>query len=192
MMNDTNPKILLVDDDRLAHERFHNLTGNRYELHSAYDGQEAMSRALECSPDLILLDVMMPSIDGLTACNNLRAHPHLNDIPIIILTALSDQDTRLKSMMEGADDFLTKPFDELEMSLRLRNLLQVNRYRRLQNERMRTQWLLDNATEAFLILDEQLTIQYANHQAAALFSLAQPIGIGELVNFQTVVCDYNA
>jgi len=192
MMNDTKPKILLVDDDRLAHERLHNLTANRYDLHSAYNGQEGMTRALECSPDLILLDVMMPGMDGLTVCSNLRAHPLLNDIPIIILTALSGQDTRLKCIMEGADDFLTKPFDELEMSLRLRNLLQVNRYRRLQNERLRTQWLLDNATEAFLILDEQLAIQYANHQAAALFSLSQPIGIGELVNFQTVVCDYNA
>jgi len=192
MMNDTKPKILLVDDDRLAHEHLHNLTANRYELHSAYNGQEGMTRALECSPDLILLDVMMPGIDGLTVCSNLRAHPLLNDIPIIILTALSGQDTRLKCIMEGADDFVTKPFDELEMSLRLRNLLQVNRYRRLQNERLRTQWLLDNATEAFLILDEQLAIQYANHQAAALFSLSQPIGIGELVNFQTVVCDYHA
>lgn len=190
MKNEFKPRVLLIDDDRLVHERFRNITGDRYELHSAYDGEEGLARAVGGMPDLILLDVMMPGTDGLTVCNNLRAHPFVCDIPIIMLTALDDQETRLKSMMEGADEFLTKPFNELEMTLRLRNLLQINRYRRLQNERARIQWLLDGAQEAFLILDDQLAIEYANHQACALLGLSQPVGIGEPVNFQLAVCDF--
>lgn len=192
MTNEFKPRILLIDDDRLAHERFHNLTGNHYQLHSAHDGEEGLARAVECMPDLILLDVMMPGTDGLTVCSNLRAHPLACDIPIIMLTALDDQETRLKSMMEGADEFLTKPFNELEMTLRLRNLLQINRYRRLQNERARIQWLLDSAQEAFLVLDDQLTVEYANCRACALLGLSQPVGIGEPVNFQLAVCDFHS
>jgi two-component system, cell cycle response regulator len=192
MTSELRPRILLIDDDRHAHERFHSMTGNRYQLYSAYDGEDGLARAVECMPDLILLDVMMPGTDGLNVCGNLRAHPLLCDIPIIMLTALDDQETRLKSMMEGADEFLTKPFNELEMTLRLRNLLQINRYRRLQNERARTQWLLDSAQEAFLVLDDQLTIEYANHRACALLGLSQPVGIGEPINFQLAVCDFHS
>lgn len=192
MTSEMRPLILLVDDDRLVHERFQNLIGDRYQLHSAYSGDDGLASAVSFMPDLILLDVMMPGTDGLTVCGNLRAHPLVCDIPIIMLTALDDQETRLKSMVEGADEFLNKPFNELEMTLRLRNLLQINRYRRLQNERNRTQWLLDNSQEAFLVLDDQLTIQYANHRACHLLGLAQPVGIGKPINFQQAVCDFHS
>lgn len=193
MTNDElKPKVLLIDDDRVAHERFQDLARGRYRLYSAFGGEEGLTLALRHMPDLILLDVMMPVTDGLTVCSNLRAHPLLCDIPIIMLTALDDQETRLKSMMEGADEFLNKPFNELEMSLRLKNILQINRYRRLQNERARTQWLLNSAEEAFLILDEQLNIQYANNRAGVLLNLSQPVGLGESANFQLAICGFNS
>jgi DNA-binding response OmpR family regulator len=192
MSTELKPRILLIDDDRLAHERFQNLIGDRYQLHSAYGGEDGLASAVSFMPDLILLDIMMPGTDGLTVCANLRAHPLVCDIPIIMLTALDDRETRIKSMVEGADEFLTKPFNELEMTLRLRNLLQINRYRRLQNERNRTQWLLDNSLESFLVLDDQLVIQYANHRACRLLGLAQPVGIGEPISFQQAVCDFHS
>lgn len=192
MTSELKPRILLIDDDRLAHERFRNLIGDHYQLHSAYGGEDGLASAVSLMPDLILLDVMMPGIDGLTVCGNLRAHPLVCDIPIIMLTALDDQETRLKSMVEGADEFLNKPFNELEMSLRLKNLLQINRYRRLQNERARTQWLLDSAQDAFLILDDQLNIEYANHRACSVFDLTQPAGFGEPINFQTTLSEFHS
>ena len=191
MTSELKPRILLIDDDRIAHERLKNLIGDHYQLHSAYGGEDGLASAVSFMPDLILLDIMMPGTDGLTVCANLRAHPLLSDIPIIMLTALDDQETRLKSMLEGADEFLNKPFNELEMTLRLRNLLQINRYRRLQNELNRTQWLLDNSQEAFLVLDDQLTVQYANRRACFLLGLAQPVGIGKTVNFQQAVCEFH-
>lgn len=192
MITQRLPRILLIDDDRRAHERFHDMTSGLYELHSAYDGEEGVLRAMQCQPDLILLDVMMPGTDGLTVCSNLRAHPASGDTPIIMLTALDDQETRLRSLREGADEFLTKPFNELEMKLRLRNLLEINRYRQMQDERERTQWLLNVAQEAFLMLDDQLSIEYANPRAKALLGLPADVSAAEPVNFQLALGEFHS
>lgn len=191
MQTQRSPRILLIDDDRRAHERFHDMTGDLYELHSAYDGEEGLLRASQCQPDLIMLDVMMPGTDGLTVCGNLRAHPALCDIPIIMLTALDDQETRLASLREGADEFLTKPFNDLEMKLRLRNMLEINRYRRIEDERARTQWLLDGSKEACLMLDDQLSIKYANTRARALLGLPEDMNSEEPLNFQLALGEFH-
>ena len=114
-------KILVVDDEDLLVKgiRF-NLRGDGYEVISGSNGLEAVSLAQAEQPDLIVLDVMMPEMDGLTACAKIR---EFSDVPIILLTAKADDMDKLMGFDHGADDYLTKPFNILELKARIKALL---------------------------------------------------------------------
>lgn len=114
-------KILVVDDEALLVKgiRF-NLQSEGYEVITASDGLEALQALQEHKPDLVVLDVMMPNMDGLTACQKIR---EFSDIPIILLTAKADDMDKLIGFDHGADDYLTKPFNILELKARIRALL---------------------------------------------------------------------
>ena len=114
-------KILVVDDEELLVKgiRF-NLENDGYEVISGSDGQEAIQLAQEQKPDLIILDVMMPKVDGLQACQEIR---QFSEVPIIMLTAKSEDMDKLMGFEQGADDYLTKPFNILELKARIRALL---------------------------------------------------------------------
>lgn len=114
-------KILVVDDEALLIKgiRF-NLQSEGYEVITASDGLEALQALQEHKPDLVVLDVMMPNMDGLTACQKIR---EFSDIPIILLTAKADDMDKLIGFDHGADDYLTKPFNILELKARIRALL---------------------------------------------------------------------
>ena len=114
-------KILVVDDEELLVKgiRF-NLQNDGYEVITGFNGREAVQAAQAQSPDLILLDVMMPEMDGLTACAKIR---EFSDVPIILLTAKADDMDKLMGFDHGADDYLTKPFNILELKARIRALL---------------------------------------------------------------------
>ncbi len=114
-------KILIVDDEELLVKgiRF-NLQNDGYETVTGKDGLEAVTLAKEESPDLIILDVMMPNMDGLTACSRIR---EFSSVPIILLTAKSDDMDKLLGFDNGADDYITKPFNILEVKARVRALL---------------------------------------------------------------------
>jgi len=114
-------KILVVDDEELLVKgiRF-NLQNDGYEVITGSNGQEAITAAKNEKPDLIILDVMMPEIDGLTACSAIR---EFSNVPIILLTAKSDDMDKLMGFDNGADDYLTKPFNILELKARIRALL---------------------------------------------------------------------
>ena len=114
-------KILVVDDEDLLVKgiRF-NLRSDGYEVLSGSNGLEAISLAQSQQPDLIVLDVMMPEMDGLTACTKIR---EFSDVPIILLTAKADDMDKLIGFDHGADDYLTKPFNILELKARIRALL---------------------------------------------------------------------
>ncbi len=114
-------KILVVDDEELLVKgiRF-NLQNDGYEVISGANGLEAVSLARSANPDLIILDVMMPEMDGLTACSKIR---EFSDVPIIHLTAKADDMDKLMGFEHGADDYLTKPFNILELKARVRALL---------------------------------------------------------------------
>jgi two-component system alkaline phosphatase synthesis response regulator PhoP len=114
-------KILVVDDDvkttalvKLYLER------NGHRVACAYDGNEALRLAREERPDLIVLDLMLPGTDGLSVCQTLR---HESDVPIIMLTAKTTEDDRLKGLDLGADDYVTKPFSPRELAARVRAVL---------------------------------------------------------------------
>ena len=114
-------KILIVDDEALLVKgiRF-NLQSDGYQVVTGSNGLEAIQLAKEESPDLIVLDIMMPEMDGLTACGRIR---EFSDVPIILLTAKSEDMDKLIGFDQGADDYLTKPFNILELKARIRALL---------------------------------------------------------------------
>ena len=114
-------KILVVDDEALLVKgiRF-NLQNEGYEVIAGSNGLEAVQLVQEQHPDLVVLDVMMPEMDGLTACSKIR---EFSNIPIIMLTAKTDDMDKLIGFDHGADDYLTKPFNILELKARIRALL---------------------------------------------------------------------
>src|SRR3990172_10071623 len=100
--------ILIVDDTPAGRDTLEELLlAPVYHLEFACDGHEALAQAEAVSPDLILLDVMMPGMDGFEVCQRLRANPRLAEVPIIMVTALDDRDSRLRGIEVGADDFVT-------------------------------------------------------------------------------------
>ena len=114
-------KILVVDDEELLVKgiRF-NLQNEGYEVITGSNGLEAVQLAQSQAPDLIILDVMMPEMDGLTACSSIRS---FSDVPIILLTAKTDDMDKLMGFDNGADDYITKPFNILELKARIRAML---------------------------------------------------------------------
>src|SRR5712692_2316407 len=118
------PSILVVDDIAANRELLlANLEQLGYDVREAKDGIEALEAVEELEPDLILLDVDMPRLDGIAVCERLKAHPVRRLIPIVILTASNDKATRLRGIAAGADDYLSKPFDAQELLIRTRVLL---------------------------------------------------------------------
>ena len=115
--------ILVVDDIQANRKLLQAKLGHEYfQVITAANGQEAVDMAREASPDIILLDVMMPVMDGFEACEILKNDPETQHIPIVMVTALGDRDHRLKGLSAGADDFLTKPVDDFALMSRIRAL----------------------------------------------------------------------
>jgi putative two-component system response regulator len=130
--------ILIVDDDPMSQKLMRDaLSTDGYELVFATTGTAAIDEATRRAPDVILLDVRMPGMDGLEVCRHLRLDSILADVPIILVTALADRDSRLRGLEAGADDYVSKPVDVIELNARVRNVVQLNRYRKLRSERMR-------------------------------------------------------
>ncbi len=164
--------ILIVDDERLGRETLKMLLVNQnYHLVFANDGAEALQKAAEFVPDLILLDVMMPDMDGFEVCQRLRANTLLAEVPIILVTALDDRDSRLRGIEAGADDFVTKPFDRAELRTRVRTITRLNRFRRLLAERSKFEWVVDHAEDGYLVINNAGEILYANHKARLYLNL---------------------
>ena len=128
--------ILIVDDDASARETLLAILDDRqYRLEVAVNGTEGILKAEVITPDLILLDVMMPGMDGFQVCRQIRENPRLREVPILLLTALDDRDSRLTGLQAGADDFLSKPIDSQELRARVSTITRLNRYRLLLQQR---------------------------------------------------------
>ncbi|HRJ75881.1 MAG TPA: response regulator, partial [Anaerolineales bacterium] len=142
-----NSIILIVDDEPAGRHTLESiLEGQDYQLIMAENGPEAIEKAQKFIPDVILLDVMMPGMDGFEVCRHLRNDPNLAEVPIIILTALDDRKSLLQGLEAGADDYLTKPYDRYELRARLLGITRLNRYRKLLDERAN----IENAHEQLL------------------------------------------
>ena len=117
-------KILVVDDDISINELITvNLELNGYTVFQAFDGTSGFASAKQELPDLIILDVMMPEVDGYTVAQRIRQNESTKDIPILMLTALSQLNDKVKGFDIGVDDYLVKPFEMDELKVRVRALL---------------------------------------------------------------------
>ena len=164
--------VLVVDDLPIARDTVAALLAKEpYDLAFATNGYEALEKAEELTPDVILLDVMMPGIDGFEVCRRLRSDPQRGDVPILMLTALDDSDSRLKGIEAGADDFISKPFDRIELRARLRTILRLNRHRRLLAERAWNHWVVERADVGYAIVDQSDNVIYANPMARIYLGL---------------------
>jgi len=149
-------KVLVVDDDAKTVELVKlYLNRDGYKVITAYNGNDALTLAREAQPDLIVLDLMLPGMNGLDVCRILRKE---SDVPIIMLTALTTDDDRLKGLDLGADDYVTKPFSPRELAARVRAVL-----RRLPGERGPEK-----------IEHGDLTVDFLKHEA---FLEGKPLGL---------------
>jgi len=140
------PATILIVDDVAANRCLLRelLDTGEYLLIEAPDGATALQIANRTPPDLVLLDAVMPGMDGFEVCRRLRADPRLAEVPIVMLTALDDEASRLAGLNMGADDFIAKPFNSSELRARVRTITRLNRYRRItemQEQLMRAQRL---------------------------------------------------
>ena len=130
-------KVLVVDDEPEAVELIEfNLKGAGFDVVTASDGAEALNKARRIQPSLVILDVMMPEIDGMEVCKLLRRDPATSNIPIIMLTAKASEVDRVLGLELGADDYVVKPFSPRELVLRVKKLLARGKPAELAKEKI--------------------------------------------------------
>jgi signal transduction histidine kinase len=128
VLNVKGPKVLVADDEPDMLRFLKSQLQSQYQVIEAVDGQQAIEKASQFLPDIILLDMMMPEKDGLQACKELRERTHTQSIPVILLTARADEATKLAALQAGASDFLPKPFSTTELHVRVKNLVESHHY----------------------------------------------------------------
>ena len=135
--SETQRRVLVVDDNEANVLLLQKHLERDYEVYVAYDGESAIEKVQSTQPDLVLLDVMLPGMDGYQVCERLKNDESTRFIPIIMLTNLNDMQDKIKGLDKGADDFLVKPFDKLELFSRVRNLIRVKTLMedKIENER---------------------------------------------------------
>jgi DNA-binding response OmpR family regulator len=117
------PSILVVDDEEPVAQTIEHALRRDYQVWAVYSAIEALKMARRINPDLIILDILMPGMDGLEACRELRRDPILKSVPILFLTALGRVEDKIEGFEAGADDYLSKPFDIRELMLRVKAIL---------------------------------------------------------------------
>ncbi len=120
------PRLLIVDDEAGMRRYLMDMLSEDYSVITVSDGLAALAKARENPPELMVLDYMLPELDGLSVCRLLKEQPATQSIKIVLLTARVDEDSKIQALESGADDFLTKPFSKVELVTRLRNLLRTN------------------------------------------------------------------
>ena len=172
--------ILVIDDELVTRTTLAALLKKpNYRVAMAEDGIQGIEIAKQLNPDVILLDVMMRRMNGYEVCKHIRSDPQIGEVPIIMITALDDREAKLEGLLAGADDFLTKPFDSLELGIRLNSLLRVGRYRHLVNERGKLKETLAelSATNMQLrILSQQILDAQENERRYVAVELHDEIG----------------
>ena len=154
-------KILVVDDDRAINELIKvNMKLAGYEIVQAFDGTQGFALAKQELPNLVILDVMMPNVDGYTVAQRIRQNDTTKDIPILMLTALSDIEDKGRGFAIGIDDYLVKPFDMEELKMRVKAILK--RSNQLP-ESMATKEIL--TLGEITLLPEQYSVQISDNIA---------------------------
>jgi len=123
-----NSKILIVDDESIGRQLLEAIFHTEgFDIIFAENGEIALQMAIENKPEAILLDVMMPDMDGFEVCRQIRKNETIGNTPILLITALDDRDSRLHGLDAGANDYISKPFDRIELLSKVKTIIQLNR-----------------------------------------------------------------
>ncbi len=172
---DARATVLIAEDDPLSRHILERLLApDGYRVAIAPDGPAALEEAQKILPDVILLDVMMPGLDGFEVCRRLRSDARLAEVPVLMVTSLSQPGSRLAGIEAGADDFITKPYDPIELRARVRTITRLNRFRRLVREQERYARLAELSPYGILVTDSEGTIWMANQAFLRLVDAAGP------------------
>jgi DNA-binding response OmpR family regulator len=158
--------ILCVDDDKKNLELLEAvLLPHGYDLHFSESGEDALKQIDREIPDLILLDVMMPGMSGLDVLERLRAKERTRLIPVVLLTALNAEQGRLGGLEAGCDEFISKPFDMIELIVRVRSLLRISDYRKSLDEKEKLWLAIDEMSQPLILCRPDWVIANLNRAA---------------------------
>lgn len=168
-------KILIADDESDILEIIgFNLDKEGFITFTAKDGNDAINKAQQIQPDLIILDVMMPYKNGIEVCTILRQHPNLNEVPIILLTAINDEQTHIKGLESGADDYVNKPISPKVLVSRVKSLLRRINVVSINNIIEIGDFIIDS--DKFLVIHKNETIVLAKKEFELFRLLASKPG----------------
>ncbi|MBD0267451.1 MAG: response regulator, partial [Cyanobacteria bacterium Co-bin8] len=183
--------ILLADDNADMRDYVGRLLSQQYEVAAVADGKAALATIEQQRPDLVLLDVMMPGLDGFEVLRQLRSNPNTCDIPIILLSARAGEESRMEGLEAGADDYLVKPFSARELLARVEASLKLAQLRREATQREQVlrlaaetaqqsvESVLSSINDGFFILDRNWCFTYCNSRNAEIIGLSQEQVLGQ-------------
>lgn len=189
-------KILIIEDDRDIVEMLeYNLQEEGYETVSALNGEQGIMLASKERPDLIILDIMLPVMDGFEVCRTLKNDDNVAHIPIIILSAKSQETDKVVGLELGADDYVTKPFSPRELIARTRAILRRGREEHIDNKIQRGQITIDRTRhkvtvgkkEISLTLTEFKLLEFMARRPGVVFSRARILDA--VAGQDTIACD---
>ena len=174
--------LLIIEDNKDLREFLSDILSSEFNVFSASDGKEGLSKALEIIPDLVISDVMMPEIDGMQVCESLKTDPATDHIPVVLLTAKAEQSDRLQGLTMGADHYLAKPFDPAELKVIVNNL--VTQRRKLQEKYTQSTQAESSFEESikhpFIEKCENIVLKHLSENEFSVESFAQEIAMSRM------------
>jgi CheY-like chemotaxis protein len=187
MMKD-KPVILVVDDQFQNIELLEAyLVPLGYEIVSVASGQEALEKLSDNQIDLVLLDIMMPGMSGIEVLEKLRADQKTRLIPVVMVTALKETQDKIKALEAGCDDFISKPFDRVELLARVKSILKISYYLRQLNEKDKFKEVVDKISDGIAICSPDYLIKDSN---AAILKYLNIIDPGKVNLIETLFTNY--
>lgn len=206
--SDGRPRVLIADDEPDMLRFLRSQLSGQFQVFEAVDGQQAIEKAAQFLPDIILSDMMMPEKDGLDVCREVRARFPTRNIPIVLLTARADDETKLAALAAGASDFLSKPFSTTELRVRLKNLVDAQRLQKelaWQNQKLQSTLEQLKETESQLVQSEKMAslgrmsagiiheinnpLNYAKTGIFTLQKMGRLMPPGEIADFEDILHD---
>ncbi|MFA4827669.1 MAG: diguanylate cyclase [Thermodesulfovibrionales bacterium] len=177
------PVILVVDDQPKNIELLEaHLLPKGYEILKAEDGEEAMKMIGENSVDLVLLDIMMPKMDGFEVCRRIKGDERLRNIPVIMITALKEFEDWVKAIEAGCDEFISKPFDRHELTVRVKSLLRIKSlHDEVDEAREYAESIINTVRESLIALDQDLRVVTVSRAFYEFFKVKPEETVGQLI-----------
>lgn len=189
------PRVLLVDDNRDMREYVQRLLSSRFEVTTAENGRQALEKANQQLPSLVLSDVMMPEMDGLQLMAALRANPATSSVPVVLLSARAGEESLIEGMLSGADDYVVKPFTARELLARVEAHIKIADFRReamereaklqhelleSEHEQQRLLAMMNQSTDFIGMADMEGRVLYVNKTARAMTGLGETEDVRKL------------